>query len=395
MRLLYLHYGHQSGVTPAITRSLARAGLEVVHANPMERFLWQIRPGSRIPNLRPAAIRAFFESLRTHGSSWKTYWLHTTFAFDHLSALAGDAVRRARAATVLQAGVLWSPGRFPEVRYHLYVDHTRAIAERYTPEPGLPPPVAAHPAWRARERAVYRGAEAIFAMSEFVRASLVRDYGVDAARVHVVGAGPNVEPAADDRDARREKAVLFVGRNFAPKGGPALVEAFRRILPRHPDAKLWIVSASAPPNLPPGAVFHGPLGREALAALYSRASVFALPTLREAFGLAFLEAMAFGVPVVAPRIEAIPEIVAHGGTGLLFPSRDGAALAQALSDLLDDPTRARRMGEAGRVRVSEQFGWDRAAARMVTLMFPRAERGRGPQASVHLEGGTEPCPIRS
>ena len=62
MRLLYLHYGPQSGVTAAASRALAAAGFEVVLANPMERFLWQLRPGSKIPNPRPAAIRAFLES---------------------------------------------------------------------------------------------------------------------------------------------------------------------------------------------------------------------------------------------------------------------------------------------------------------------------------------------
>jgi glycosyltransferase involved in cell wall biosynthesis len=271
---------------------------------------------------------------------------------------------------VLQAGALFGPGRFPEVPYHLYLDHTRAIAERYAPLAGLDPPPPRDAAWRAREQAVYRGAAGIFTMSEFVKGSLVRDYGVDPARVHVVGAGPNVQPRPGDPPAAREKAILFVGRNFVPKGGPALVQAFRRVRIAHPDARLWIVSETAPPDLPDGAEHLGLLGPDALAALYGRASLFALPTLREAFGLAFVEAMSFGLPVVASRLEAIPEIVSDGETGVLVPPGDADALARAVGDLLGDPVRARLMGAAGRARAAERFGWDRAAARMLGVMRP-------------------------
>jgi len=371
MRLLYLHYGPQSGVTAAVSRALAAAGHEVAFANPMERFLWQLRPGSKIPNPRPAAVRAFLEAVRLHGRCWKEYWVHTPWAFDHLTAVAGEAVRRGRPDAVLQAGVLFGPGRAPDRPYHLYVDHTRAIAERYEPAPGLPPALPPDPAWRAREERVYRGAATIFSMSEFAARSLVSDYGVEPARVRVVGAGPNVTPRSGTVATRRPRdggapAILFVGRNFVPKGGPDVLDAFRLVRRAHPRAELWIVSQAAPSPLPDGATFIGPLGPDALAGLFSRASLFALPTLREAFGLAFLEAMAFGLPVVASRIEAVPEIVVDGETGLLVPPRHPAALADAIMDLLADPARARRMGEAGRGRLAERFGWERAVGRMLS-----------------------------
>jgi glycosyltransferase involved in cell wall biosynthesis len=208
-------------------------------------------------------------------------------------------------------------------------------------------------------------------MSDFAARSLVRDYGVDPARVAVVGAGPVVVPPAAPRLARpREPAILFVGRAFASKGGRELVEAFLRVRREVPGAALWIVSQDRPARLPEGATFHGALGAAALAELYARAAVFALPTLREAFGLAFLEAMAFGLPVVATAIEAVPEIVEDGETGLLVRPRDPVALATACTALLADPSRARRLGEAGRARCAERFGWDRVAARMLAVFSP-------------------------
>lgn len=367
MRLLYLHYGPQSGVTASITSALAAAGAEVLLANPAERFLYQLVPGWKIPNPRPVVIRAVAEAVRTHGLQWRPYYLHTRFAFDHLTEVAGQAIRAARPDAVIQAGVLFSPGRERAAPYHLYLDHTRAIAERYPRSPGLPPPVPYEQGWREREREVYRGAAAIFTMSEFVRRSLREDYGVDPARVHVVGAGPNVSPEPSELGLAREPVILFVGRNFVPKGGRELLEAFARVRREHPAARLAIVAARAPAPLPPGATFHGLLDKEGLARLYATASIFALPTHREAFGLSFVEAMAFGLPVVATRLEAIPEIVAHDETGLLVPPGDPVALADALSSLLADPARARRMGAAGRAR-AQRFSWRRAAASMLAAM---------------------------
>jgi alpha-maltose-1-phosphate synthase len=390
MRLLYLHYGPQSGVTASTSAALARAGVDVVHANPAERFLYQLRPGARvpIPNARPAVVRGVAEAMRAHGRSWKAYYLHTLYAFDHLTELAGEAIRRSRPDAVLQAGVLFAPGRWPEVPYHLYLDHTWAIAERYVPAPGLPPPVPYEPAWRAREEAVYRGAAAIFTMSEVVKASLRDDYGVDPGRVHVVGAGPNVEPGPRDLGLARDGSILFVGKNFVPKGGPTLLDAFERIRRDHPAARLHLVASSAPATLPEGVTFHGLLGKEALARLYATSSVFALPTLREAFGLVFLEAMSFALPVVASGIEAIPELVHEGETGHLVRPGDAGALAAAISGLLADPARARRMGAAGRARVSSRFGWELAAARMRQVIRPRrSATGMGTVADTAARAG--------
>jgi glycosyltransferase involved in cell wall biosynthesis len=378
MRLLYLHYGPQSGVTDAITAALSAAGVDVVPYNPVERFLYQLRPGTRIPNARPAVLRAVLEAVRLHGPHWKSYYLHSPYAFDLVSRDAALAVRRTAPDHVIQAGVLFGPGPYPSVPYHLYLDHTRAIAERYPHVPGLPPAIAYQAEWRARERAVYRNAEGIFTMSEFVKGSLRDDYGVDPARVRVVGAGPNVVPAGPAPAGRaREPLVLFVGKQFVPKGGPELLDAFALVRREHRRARLAVVSASCPSPLPPGVTFHGLLGREALGELFAAATVFALPTLREAFGLSLLEAMAFGLPVVASRLEAIPEIVSDGETGLLVPPRDASALAAALGELLREPARARAMGAAGRQRLQARYGWTRAAGEMIGALWPERAQARG------------------
>ena len=208
-------------------------------------------------------------------------------------------------------------------------------------------------------------------MSEFVKGSLVGDYGVDPARVHVVGAGPNVEPGPGEPRVAREKAILFVGRTFVPKGGPALLEAFARVRRRPPRRAALdrLVDRAAGPSP------RAPCSTASSAARRSRrstrgASVFALPTLREAFGLSFLEAMAFALPVVASRIEAIPEIVSDGETGLLVPPPRPRALARAIwrAPRRPGPRSAPRAAGGPRGR-AVRLG--RVAARMLALR-PRA-----------------------
>lgn len=83
--------------------------------------------------------------------------------------------------------------------------------------------------------------------------------------------------------------------------------------------------------------------------------IFVLPSLFEGLGVAILEAMAAGLPVVATRVGGIPEIVEDGTTGLLVPPRDAAGLAAAIARLAGDAGLARRMGEAGLARVRERF----------------------------------------
>jgi len=367
-RILYINYGTQSGVTDAVLQRLLAAGHEVRVFDPVGGFLFKRRLGSiQVPNIAPDAVIATVAAMARFRRHWKPWYVHTTVAFDRLTARCDRAVAAERPDLVLQAGVLFAPGSPGRVPYYLYCDHTRALHEAYAPLPGLTPPMPFQAAWRARETAVYRGAEAIFVMSEHVKRSLADAYGIARERVHVVGAGPNVGPQGRSA-VPRERAFLFVGKNFVPKGGPETLGAFAAVRARHPEAELWMVGGQQPGDAPPGVKLLGRLPFDEVAKLYERAFAFVLPTLREAFGLAYLEAMSYGLPCIGSRIEAIPEIIAEGETGLLVPTRDPAALAAAMLTLLDQPERAQAMGAAGRQRVADRFGWDRAVRKILEVM---------------------------
>jgi alpha-maltose-1-phosphate synthase len=106
----------------------------------------------------------------------------------------------------------------------------------------------------------------------------------------------------------------------------------------------------------------------ALAAAYASADVFALPTRFEPFGIAFVEAMHFGLPCIGPDAWAVPEIIVDGETGFTVPVDDVAVLTDRLLRLLRDRTAARRMGQAGRERARRLFTWPQVVGRMTEMM---------------------------
>jgi glycosyltransferase involved in cell wall biosynthesis len=106
----------------------------------------------------------------------------------------------------------------------------------------------------------------------------------------------------------------------------------------------------------------GDIGRNALAAEYTRADVFCLPSIQEGFGIVFLEAMAAGKPIVAARAAAVPEVVRHG---LLVEPTNPEALAEAMFRLYRDPDLRHSLGSAASADV-EQFEMRRIAKRFLT-----------------------------
>jgi glycosyltransferase involved in cell wall biosynthesis len=92
---------------------------------------------------------------------------------------------------------------------------------------------------------------------------------------------------------------------------------------------------------------------------YARATVAVIPSIYEGFGLPAGEAMACGLPVISTTGGALPEVV--GDAGILVPPADHLSLAEAITNVLDDPELAKKMGRAGYQRVNKFFTWKRAA----------------------------------
>jgi starch synthase len=240
------------------------------------------------------------------------------------------------------------------------------------------------------ERTAVEAADAVIAVSGAMREDILGCYpALDPARVHVVHNGIDTTLYRPDHGTdvlhrigigTERPYVLFVGRITRQKGVPHLLRAVRGI-----DPAAQVVLCAGAPDTPEidrefrelyeelSRVREGVhwipqmLPRPEVIQLLTHAAVFVCPSVYEPLGIVNLEAMACGTPVVASRVGGIPEVVDDGRTGLLVEMDDAfeASLARALDTVIGDPETARRMGEAGRERAVEEFGWDAVARRTV------------------------------
>jgi starch synthase len=268
---------------------------------------------------------------------------------------------------IVQLQTLCAPG-FDRggVPYAIYTDNTMALTQRLYPA-WAPLSSRAASWWMGYEAEVCRSASAVFTYSEWARRSVIDDYGGSPDRVVSVGAGANqlLDPLGE-KDYTVPRA-LFVGREFARKGGPVLLEAWQIVRRRLPDAELIIAGPAQTPSteLPPGVSWTGWVDRAALAQLYRSASVFVLPSIFDPCPNVFREAMGHGVPCVGTYCCAIPEIIDDGVTGRLVAPSEPEPLAAALVELLGDPDKASQMGHAAHANVLRENRWSDVVDRLL------------------------------
>jgi starch synthase len=348
------------GRLDGLYRELAVLGWQTSTAEIDDRL---IRYAARALGIRPtlAAHRRAYIALNG--------WLaRTPFAFGHRTRSSARllASRAGTVDCVLQIGGMWAPSRLPSaIPYTLFCDCTVRLGDGNRFSGVRFPSRPAAERWYRRERELYQGAKRIFTASEYARRSLIEFYQVPADCVSVVGYGINLNaPELIERDYSNQ-TMLFVGYEFERKGGPLLLEAFEKVRCQLPTAELLIAGPRRVPDVvPAGVTWVGTVGREELAKLYRRASLFVMPSLFEPFGLVYLEAMEWRLPCVGSANCAMSEIVLENETGRLVPPGNAGALAAALVEMLSDPARLRDMGERGRSYVRSRFPWPNVADRV-------------------------------
>jgi len=225
------------------------------------------------------------------------------------------------------------------------------------------------------ERRHVRRADRVLAPSRHSAERLAVDYGLDPERMRVV---PEPIDLARWRKALEDApgvsaetpAILCVAHLYPRKDVATLLDAMVRL----PGASLRVVGTGPELarlekqakrlQLADRVQFLGHVSFERLAAEYRRADVFCLPSRQEGFGIVFLEAMAAGLPIVAARAAAVPEVVADGECGILVAPGNAPELATALERLLADSVERQRLGEAGRRRV-ERYDAPKVAAQFL------------------------------
>jgi glycosyltransferase involved in cell wall biosynthesis len=211
------------------------------------------------------------------------------------------------------------------------------------------------------------------------------------ARERVVHLPPFLDAApyrAAARDREKHRAALARARSLDPKVPWIVVAAMMRpgdkaasyrdlagALARVTDLPWRLVvagdgsargevEAALHAAVPGRALFLGTLGARELAEVYAACDLYAWPAVNEAYGMAFLEAQAAGLPVVARATRGVPDVVVHGRTGLLAQSD----IAQPLRELLADEARRRALGREAAAFVASERSLEAAAGRLKSLL---------------------------
>jgi glycosyltransferase involved in cell wall biosynthesis len=219
-----------------------------------------------------------------------------------------------------------------------------------------------------------------------VREYAANTYGLDRRRMSVIpnGLDPSRLAHPDVGAIEERTVVLNVGRLVGDKDQVTLISAFSMIAGAMPGLELWIVGDGplerrlkriAQQTPCPDRIRLVP-GQRSIGALFHRARIFVLSSRRESFPNVVLEAMSFGLPVVATDVGGLSEIVEHERTGLLVTPCSPAALAKALKQLLDDAQMRRALGQAGQARVREVFSLPQMVRRHEALFDELLDRGR-------------------
>lgn len=233
-------------------------------------------------------------------------------------------------------------------------------------------------------RFAYRNTSLVIAISNHVAMFVERLQLIDSGKVRVIPYGIDVDDWAGSVSGRQGRAsfgmkhgfaIGVASRLFPKKGHDVVIGALADSLP--PDWHLYIggdgplrgdLQSLAARTLRPGSYsFLGFI--EDIAGFMSACDVMVFPTTSgfgEGFGLAALEAMAVGVPVVASRLDSLPEVVEDGETGILVDPGDPRALRDALQSLAEDEHRRECMGAAGRRRARTHFSIERMAEATVS-----------------------------
>lgn len=252
-----------------------------------------------------------------------------------------------------------------------------SLGQYYDHEPG--------PDWLERlkfrlNRRAFCHASHLVTWVAWAKRSLVDDYGIDPAKIDVIP--PGVNPGYWRRPAPRQPLpqasglpkIIFVGGNLPRKGGDMLLRVFRERF--RGRAALYLVTRT--PIAPePGVFVYDDIvpNDPRLVQLYHEADLFCLPTYGDCLPMVLSEAMAASLPVISTSVAGIPELVAHGESGLLIAPGDERGLAESLETLLNDPVRRIQMGARGQAIVEAGFDAAKNAQRLLDLLKRLAETG--------------------
>lgn len=248
-------------------------------------------------------------------------------------------------------------------------------------------------------RRVLAKAALVMALSEAWRATLLRMS--PRARIEVLMNAVPLPPSEELRRREdREPTLLFLGEIARHKGVFELVEAFDGVTGAFPGLQLVFAGTgaameeirqlAAQPRFGGRIACTGWVEVKAKRAELARATIFVLPSYVEGMPMALLEAMSWGLPVIATGVGGVPEMITHEVNGLLIEPGDIAGLAAAIDRLMSDAGLRARLGNAARETIAKRFSLNTAFERLLEIYrrFGIQPRGTYPRQAVRLHAAT-------
>ncbi len=219
-------------------------------------------------------------------------------------------------------------------------------------------------------RSLLQRAARLLPWSSWTAGSLTGEYDVPPERVEVLAPGVDLEVFRPGKRAEPggRVRILFVGGDLERKGGLDVLEVFKTLPEK--AAELVLVTRADVPETPGVRVVNDLQPNSAkLIELYQSSQVFVLPSKGEAFGIAAAEAAAAGLPAVTTAVGGLADIIVHGQTGFVVEPGNREQLKAALTQLIDDASLRRTMGQAARARAEQLFDAKKNARRTLEVLL--------------------------
>lgn len=223
--------------------------------------------------------------------------------------------------------------------------------------------------WKAQKigRLIWRNADNILAISQAVKRDIIRFEAADESKITVIPYYVDFNRfhfVPDEKRQKKEFVVGCVGRLSPEKGQRVLLSAFKLVLQRNENVRLWLIGDGADRGFLETMVQELGIGepvefwgmRSDIPELLAQMDLLVQPSHYEGLGISIQEAMATGVPVVASQIGGIPELIEQGKTGVMIPVGNAQALAVEITKMIDlDPAERKRIVRRARESIERRF----------------------------------------
>jgi len=219
---------------------------------------------------------------------------------------------------------------------------------------------------KRKQKEYYANCSGIFVMGKWLKKYMIEEMGINKDKIYYVGAGYDIDLKKYNPSKRQSNKLLFVGVDFERKAGPLVIEAFKILKKKYQNnAELYIVG---PKKLKlkedcEGIHFVGNVPGDKITEYYNRCDVLCMPSYLEPFGKVFVEALAYGMPVIARNTFAAPDFISNGENGFLITKDDKENLAEKMYEALHSEN-IKDYVKKDMSRIREYYSWEAVAGRI-------------------------------